>query len=313
MKTSAKRTWLLRALLFGMVFLVARDSQAQKKLQVVTTLPDLAYLATEIGGDHVEAFSIATGFQNPHFVDPKPSYILKLTRADMFITIGLDLEIGWVPPLLTSSRNPTIQPGGDGYVDASTNVPLLEIPSSVSREEGDIHVFGNPHYWLDPERVLIIAENISNALKRLAPSNTSEFDSNLSEFRSRMESKMVEWRERMAPYRGAHIIAYHNQWPYFEEAFGLDIADFLEPKPGIPPTPSQLALIIRHMQADDLKVLIIAPYFKADAAEMVVGRVNGVVVPLASSVGAFDGIDSIFDLFDYNVDVMINAFEHTTR
>ncbi|TDI71702.1 MAG: zinc ABC transporter substrate-binding protein [Bacteroidetes bacterium] len=307
-----KHPKLTGCMLLGLCAFTFNSAIAQDKLQVVTTLPDLAYLASEIGGDAVETFSIATGYQNPHFVDPKPSYILKLTRADMFITVGLDLEIGWVPALLTSARNAKIQPGGDGYLDASLDVPLLEVPSSVSREEGDIHVFGNPHYWLDPDRVQIMARNITNALTRLLPANKSRFEENLEQFSTRLDLKFIEWKERMAPYKGAHIIAYHNQWPYFEEAFGLDIADFLEPKPGIPPTPSQLALIIRHMQQDNLKVLIIAPYFKHDAANLVVSRVNGVVVPLASSVGAYEGIDTIFDLFEYDIELMINAFSSST-
>ena len=307
------RRGLTGCIILTLFLLVPSRAAAQDKLRIVTTLPDLAYLADEIGGDLVETFSIATGYQNPHFVDPKPSYILKLTRADMFITVGLDLELGWVPALLNSARNSRIQPGGEGYVDASTDVPLLEVPTRASREEGDIHIFGNPHYWLDPDRVQIVARNITNALNRLSPSNKSQFDENLERFSTRLDSLYVEWKERMEPYRGAHIVAYHNQWPYFEEAFGLDIADFLEPKPGIPPTPSQLALIIRHMQQDNLKVLIIAPYYKQDAANLVVSRVNGVVVPLASSVGAYDGIDTVFDLFDYNVELMVNAFESATE
>ena len=161
-----ERTNITRYIFLGLFTLALNNAAAQDKLQIVTTLPDLAYLANEIGGDAVETFSIATGYQNPHFVDPKPSYILKLTRADMFITVGLDLEIGWVPALLNSARNPTIQPGGDGYVDASTDVPLLEVPSSVSREVGDIHIYGNPHYWLDPGRIQIVAQNIANAAGR---------------------------------------------------------------------------------------------------------------------------------------------------
>lgn len=253
-----KRIDITLTIFLGLFALALNTAAAQNKLQIVTTLPDLAYLADEIGGDVVETFSIATGYQNPHFVDPKPSFILKLTRADMFITSGLDLEIGWVPALLNSARNPKIQLGGDGYVDASENVPLLNVPFNVSREAGDIHIYGNPHYWLDPNRVQIIAQNIEAALTRLLPSNKTQFEENLESFRIRLDNKFVEWKERMAPYRGAHIIAYHDQWPYFEEAFDLDIADFLEPKPGIPPTPSQLALIIRHMQQENLKVLIIA-------------------------------------------------------
>lgn len=294
-------------------FLATGSVQAQGKLQVVTTLTDLADIAQKIGGDDVETFAIAAGYQNPHFVDPKPSYILKLTRADVFITIGLDLEIGWVPALLNSARNADIQPGGQGYVDASTNIPLLEVPASVSRDQGDIHIYGNPHYWLDPARVQLVAQNIYEGLSSVRPERQQAFSENLDLFNRRMEQKMSEWKDKMAPFEGSRIMAYHNQWPYFEEAFGLEIVDFLEPKPGIPPTPSQLAKVIRRMQQDNLKVLIIAPYYKQDAAKMVVGRLNGTVVTLASSVGAFDGVDSIFDLFDYNVDLMVQALRSSTN
>ena len=291
----------------------APGAYAQGKIQVVTTIPDLAYLADEIGGSEVETFSIATGYQNPHFVDPKPSYILKLTRADVFITVGLDLEIGWVPALLNSARNADIQRGGAGYVDASTDVPLLEVPTSVSREQGDIHVFGNPHYWLDPSRVKQVAKNIYDGLVRQRPGSQQAFSANMDRFNARLDEKIGQWKAQMAPFVGSRIIAYHNQWPYFEQAFGFEIVDFLEPKPGIPPTPSQLAKVIRLMEHDNLKVLIIAPYYKKDAADLVVSMVDGTVVVLASSVGAFDGIETIFDVFDYNVGLLLAAFRSSTE
>jgi ABC-type Zn uptake system ZnuABC Zn-binding protein ZnuA len=198
-------------------------------------------------------------------------------------------------------------------VDASENVPLLEVPASVSREQGDIHIYGNPHYWLDPARIKIMADNIFRGLVRRRPESEQVFARNLENFRNRLDDKIAEWKARMAPYAGSRIVAYHNQWPYFEEAFGLEIVDFLEPKPGIPPTPSQLAKIIQLMEHDNLQVLIIAPYYKLDAAEMVVSMVDGTIVPLASSVGAYEGIDTIFDLFDYNIALMVDALRSSTH
>lgn len=304
-----RRTCFTRFILLGLLAFALESAAAQDKLQIVTTLPDLAYLADEIGGDAVETFSIATGFQDPHFVDPKPSYSLKLSSADLFITVGLNLEAGWVPALLRSARNPEIQIGGANHLDASQNVPVLEVPSSVNRDEGNIDILGNPYYWMDPDRVKIVAKNIADALTRLIPSDESRFENNLESFRIRLDQKYAEWKERMSPYNGAHLVAYHNQWPYFEEAFGLHISNFLEPKPGIPPTPSHLAFIIRHMRQMNLRILVIAPYYKQDAANLVGSRVNGIVVPLASSVGSYDGIDTIFDVFDYNIELLINAFE----
>lgn len=292
---------------------VAPEADAQGKLRVVTTIPDLKSITELIGGDHVDVFAIAAGYQNPHFVDPKPSFIVRLSRADMFVTIGLDLEQGWVPPLLISARNPDIMKGGKGYVDASENVPLLEVPTSVSREQGDIHIFGNPHYWLHPALGKYIAQNIHRALVRLRPEARDEFDENLAVFDQTLDEKMKDLGVRMTLFRGARIMAYHNQWPYFEAAFGLDIVDFLEPKPGIPPTPSQLAKVIRTMERENLRVIIIAPYFKKDAAELVARNVNGIVVTLASSVGAFPEVETYFDLFDYNVERMLEAFNFSAH
>jgi zinc/manganese transport system substrate-binding protein len=295
--------------LVAVFFAVSVPVQAQKKLDIVTTLPDLQYIASFVGGDRVEAFAIATGFQDPHFVDPKPSYIVKLSRADMFVTIGLDLEQGWVPPLLNSARNDKILKGAPGYVDASVNMPLLEVPSSTSREQGDIHIYGNPHYWLDPSRGRRIAQNIYEAFARLQPQNEAYFAENLQRFNQQLDEKMADWEARMQPYRGTKVIAYHDQWPYFEEAFGLEIVDYLEPKPGLPPTPSQLAKVIGLMEQHDIKVIIIAPYNKPDAAELVARKVDGTVVTLASSVDAFPEVKTYFDLFDYDLDQIIGALK----
>lgn len=305
-------TLSIRLAVVAVVLLAAGPAQAQKKLNVVTTLPDLQSITEEIGGDKVEVISIATGYQNPHFVDPKPSYILKLSRADLFVTVGLDLAIGWEPPLLTSARNAKIQQGGSGYLDASAGVPLLQVPASVSREQGDIHIYGNPHYWLDPNRGRVIAQNIYEALARLQPENEAVFAANLQRFNQTLDAKIAEWQAQMQPYWGAKIIAYHNQWPYFAEAFGLEIAEFLEPKPGLPPTPSQLAKVIQLMEQQHVKVLIISPYYKPDAAELVARKVGGTVVTMASSVGAFPDVKTYFDLFDYNVGRMVEALHAAT-
>lgn len=282
---------------------------AVSQLKIVTTLPDLKSIAESIGGEYVDAFSIATGYQNPHFVDPKPSYILKLSKADMFITVGLDLEIGWVPPLLNSARNAKIQKGGEGYVDASTNIPLLQVPVSISRAEGDIHIYGNPHYWLDPLNGKIIAQTICTALIRLDPDHRTYFEARLRRFTDTIDAKVRQWMEQLKPYRGTKVIAYHNEWPYFEQRFGLKIVDFLEPKPGIPPTPSQLAKIINTMKRENITIVINSPYFTAESAELVARNTGGKVVTLATSVGAYPTIKTYTDLFDYNVQQILSAIK----
>ncbi len=292
--------------LFLIVCCFARSSS---QISVVATLPDLKSIAESIGGYRVDVFSIATGFQNPHFVDPKPSYILKLSKADLFITVGLDLETGWVPPLLNSARNAKILKGGEGYVDASVNVPLLQIPSGVDRGEGDIHIYGNPHYWLDPLNGKIIARTICNALIRTDPEHAKEFQARLNAFNAAVDAKMKEWESALLGYRNTKVIAYHNEWPYFERRFGLTIVGFLEPKPGIPPTSSQLARIIDLMKRERIRIVINSPYFTSDAADLVARNSGGKVVTLATSVGAYPSVKTYIDLFEYNVQQLLSALQ----
>ena len=278
-------------------------------IRIVTTTQDLKSIAELIGGDKVEVFSIATGYQNPHFVDPKPSFIIKLSNADIFATVGLDLETGWSPQLVTSSRNPKIQKGSPGYVDASAGVSLMQIPSSLNRGEGDIHLFGNPHYWLDPLNGKQIARNICNGLMRVSPLNKNFFESNLKLFNETIDRKIIEWTKAMAKYKGTKIIAYHNEWCYFENRFGLQIVDFLEPKPGIPPSPSQLVKIIGEIKNNQIKVIISSPYFTTSSSDVVAKQTGAKVLTLATSSGAFESIKNYYDLFDYNISQLVSALK----
>ena len=278
-------------------------------IRVVTTTTDTKSIAEMIGGDKVSVSSIATGYQNPHFVDPKPSYIIGLTKADLFVTIGLDLETGWSPQLLSSSRNNKIQKGSQGYVDASEGISLLQVPSSLNRAEGDIHIYGNPHYWLDPMNGKVIARNIANGLERVDPSNKSVYEKNLQTFYSKIDMKMKEWQSKMALFKGAKIIAYHNEWVYFEARFGLQIVDFMEPKPGIPPTPSQLVKVIKEIKANNIKVIISSPYFTTSSSDVVAKQTGVKVLTLATSVGGFDLIKNYFDLFDYDINQLTVALK----
>lgn len=293
--------------LLTLIFL--QQSTAHAQIQVVTTLPDLASITRYVGGDEVDVFAIAKGYQNPHFVDPKPSYIVKLSRADMFVTIGLDLEIGWAPQLVQSSRNNKIQRGNAGYVDASEGISLLQVPATTSREEGDIHIYGNPHYWLDPLRGKQIAETIYHHLSDIAPEHESLFRKNLETFKEEVDQRMVGWMQKMEPYQGTEIIAYHNEWVYFEERFGLQIADFLEPKPGIPPTPSQLVSVIQKVKSENIPVLINSPYFSSKSPEVVARNTGIEIVNLSTMTGGYDEIENYFDLFDYNINTIVEALE----
>jgi zinc/manganese transport system substrate-binding protein len=278
-------------------------------IKIVTTTTDLKSITELIGGNKVSVSSIATGYQNPHFVDPKPSYIINLSNADMFVTLGLDLEIGWSPQLLASSRNTKIQKGSAGYVDASLGIGLYQVPTAANRGEGDIHIFGNPHYWLDPLNGKVIARNIANGLERLDPSNKPLYENNLQAFFNKIDVKMKEWQAEMAPFKGSKLIAYHNEWVYFETRFGLKIVDFMEPKPGIPPTPSQLVKVIGEVKANNIKVIISSPYFSTSSSDVVAKQTGIKVLTLATSVGAFPSIKNYFDLFDYDIQQLSAALK----
>jgi ABC-type Zn uptake system ZnuABC Zn-binding protein ZnuA len=301
----------MKTKIFNCILLIGLISFNSKAgtIKVVTTTMDSKSIAEIIGGDKVSVTSIATGYQNPHFVDPKPSYIISLSNANMFVTVGLDLETGWSPQLLTSSRNTKIQRGSAGYVDASENVPLMQVPTSANRGEGDIHIYGNPHYWLDPLNGKIIARNICNGLERISPENKSFFEANLTAFNTKIDLKLKEWQAKMAAFKGSKIIAYHNEWCYFENRFGLQIVDFMEPKPGIPPTPSQLVKVIDEVKANHIKVIISSPYFTTSSSDVVAKQTGVKVLTLATSVGAFDSIKNYFDLFDYNINQLIAALK----
>lgn len=278
-------------------------------IHVVTTTQDTKSIAELIGGNKIDVFAIATGYQNPHFVDPKPSYIIKLSNADLYVTLGLDLEAGWSPSLLASSKNKKIQKGSDGYVDASVGVSLQQVPSSINRAEGDIHIFGNPHYWLDPLNGKTIARNICNGLEKISPENKDFFEINLKTFDEQIDIKLKAWTTLMTSFKGAKVIAYHNEWCYFENRFGLKIVDFMEPKPGIPPTPSQLVKIIKEVKENNIKVIITSPYFTASSSDVVSKQTGAKTLILATSVGAFDGIKTYYDLFDYNIKLLSTSLK----
>lgn len=290
--------------ILSVVILITTVSNAGS-IKVVTTTMDMRNITEMIGGNKVSVSSIATGYQNPHFVDPKPSYIISLSNADLFVTVGLDLETGWSPQLLSSSRNPKIQKGSPGYVDASEGVGLLQVPSSVNRGEGDIHIYGNPHYWLDPLNGKVIARNIASGLERVDPANKDFYEANLHTFFTKIDLKLREWGAKMAPYKGSKIIAYHNEWVYFERRFGLQILDFMEPKPGIPPSPSQLVKVIKEISANKIKVIISSPYFTTSSSDVVAKQTGVKELTLATSVGGFNSIKNYFDLFDYDIDQLI--------
>ena len=278
--------------------------------KVITTTEDLASLAREVGGDKIAVESMARGYQDPHFVEPKPSFIIKLHNADLLIVIGRELEIGWLPPLLTQSRNAKIQSGSPGYLDASTDVRILEIPTGqITRAMGDVHPSGNPHYWLDPDNGRVIAKSIMGALSRLAPADRAYFEQRYADFDRRLAEAQKRWAAAMAPYRGTKVVTYHRSWPNFTERFGLEVIGYVEPKPGIPPSPSHTIELIAEMKRQQAKVILVEPYFDLKTPDSIARGVGGKVLVLTPSVGGVKEAGNYIALFDYNINLLTSTFK----
>jgi len=286
------------------------SASAAKKLKVITTLTDLASLTQEVGGDKVDVEALAKGYQDPHFVEPKPSFLLKLRNADLLVLVGLDLEIGWLPPLITQSGNGKIQPAGSGYLDASQFAEILEIPQGkVTRAEGDVHPFGNPHYWLDPNNGRRIARGIATKLGEMDPADAAYFQQRYQDFEKRLAEAEKKWDAEMAPYHGRKIVTYHRSWPNFAKHFDLDVVNYIEPRPGIPPTPSHTLEVVNLMKRESVKIELIEPYFDLKTPNSIASMTNGKVVVMMPSVGGKPEITDYFKLFDYDINVLKQAFE----
>lgn len=279
MRTKAIRWGAAAIVALAVVVGATPDSaRAQDKVKVVATLPVFAELAKAVGGDRVEVTAIASPVQDPHFVDAKPSFILKAGQADLFIEAGMDLEVGWAPLVREQSRNADIQVGAAGYVDASSHVRKLGVPSGrVDRSRGDVHPHGNPHYWLDPLNAVPLTADIALALTRVDPRNAGYYNDRRRDFLAALEGRMADWRGRMAPLSGVSVVTYHESWEYFASRFGLDLVGYLEPKPGIPPSPSHLAKLMDAMQAEGVELILKEPYYE-DRNPALVARETGASV-----------------------------------
>ena len=299
-----------RVLLTLAAALVATSASAQGKLNVVTATEDLAAIARDVGGDRVTVESIARGYQDPHFVEAKPSFILKLQKADVLIVVGRELEIGWLPPLIQQSRNGKIQPGADGYVDASLEAQILEIPTGqITRAIGDVHPLGNPHYWLDPENGKRIAKEIAEKFSQRRPADKAYFDQRLTDFTSRLDAAEKGWLAKMAPYKGTKMVTYHRSFPNFAERFGLDIVGYVEPRPGIPPTPQHTLDLINEMKRQNVKLVLVEPYFDLKTPNAIGRETGAQVLVVPPSVGGVKEITDYFKLFDYDVNLIVEAIK----
>jgi zinc/manganese transport system substrate-binding protein len=303
------KTWF--AVLIGL-FAVVLPAAAQNKLNVVATTEDLAAIAREVGGDRVNVDSIARGFQDPHFVEAKPSFILKLQKADLLILVGRDLEIGWLPPLIQQSRNSKVQVGADGYLDASSQARILEVPTGqITRAEGDVHPLGNPHFWLDPDNGKIVGREVFEKFSKFRPNDRAYFEQRLNDFTNRLNDAEKRWTAMMAPYKGIKVVTYHRSYSNFADKFGLNIVGYVEPKPGIPPTPQHTLELINDMKKNNVKIVLVEPYFDLKTPNAIGRETGAQVLVMPPSVGGTKDITDYFKLFDYDLNLLVDAIKKT--
>jgi zinc/manganese transport system substrate-binding protein len=288
----------MKRFFFASLFSIAVAVSAHAKLNVVATLPDFGSLAREIGGDKVTVTVLAKPTEDPHFVDARPSFVVQLRTADVLIEGGAELEIGWLPPLLQNARNPKIDVGKPGRVISSQGIRLMNVPANLTRAAGDVHALGNPHFMTDPIIAKAVAQHIAQSLSSVDGANASFYDANYRKFEATINAKLQEWGAAMLPFKGQNVVAYHDSWPYFAHRFGVNIDLFLEPKPGIPPSPSHLAEVIAQMKAQHIKAIIVEPFQDRKTAEKVASATGAKVVEFAQFPGGLAGTDSYVKLID---------------
>lgn len=282
----------------------------EKKLKVITSSPDLGDIAKVIGGESVEVKSLIRGDQDPHFIEPRPSMVALLRSADCIVRTGMDLDM-WFQSLLDAARNPKILFGAPCYIDASTHIQKLDVPEGkVDASMGDIHIFGNPHYWLDPMNGIVIAEQIAETFSRIMPHSSEYFYNNLNSFKNEIQKGMERWEKKLAPFKNEKIITYHSSWTYFAKRFGLKIVATVEPKPGIPPTPSHLEYLINLIRNEKIKVIVREPFHDPSGPEYLARKTGIKVIVLPSSVGGVEEVKNYISLFDYITEKLSEAFKN---
>jgi zinc/manganese transport system substrate-binding protein len=272
---------------------------AHAALNVVTSTEDLAALTLTIGGDAVKVKPLTRGTADPHFAQAKPSMIREVYQADLLVVVGAELEVGWMPALLQAARNVRVQPGNPGYLDLSTAVTLLDKPSGpVTRDMGDVHAAGNPHYWLDPNNGVLMARAIAQRLTQLDGAHANDFQRALASFEQQAQVKIAAWKTALAPLAGKAVMSYHTSFVYLAHAFGFQIAAEIEPKPGISPSAAYLTQLIARIKEQHIGVLIMEPYYERRSAAYLSEHTGVRVAVLPQSVGATEQIKTYFDLFD---------------
>ena len=287
---------------------VAGTSNAIAQLKVVTSTTDLYDIAKAVGGNRITATHIGEGYQDPHFIEAKPSFVLQLRNADVWAFVGLDLEIGWMPLLLQGARNPKLQPGQTGYLDVSRVIPVLDLArGNVDRSQGDVHPLGNPHYWLDPENGRRIAKLFRETFSTLDPKNASVYAANEKAFDDRLSAAEKTWQADLARIKGQPVVAWHTSWRYFAEYNGMNIVGFMEPKPGVPPSPSHLAGLIQTMKQTNAKVIVMEPFYDRKMADFVASKTGAKVLVMPPSVGGLKGLDDYIQLMTHDINQLADA------
>lgn len=305
-----KRTIFVIAV-FVAVMSLSIDARAAVK--VITSTQDLASIVSEIGGDKVSVESLARGYQDPHQVEAKPSFVIKLHGADLLVVVGRELEMAWLPPLITQSRNSQIQPGNPGYLDASRTVRILDIPTGqITRAMGDVHPQGNPHYWLDPGNGRRIAKAVQGKLSELSAGDAAYFAQRYADFDRRLAAAESRWKATLAPYKGTKVVTYHRSWSNFAEAFGLDVVGYVEPKPGIPPSPAHQLALTQEMKRQGIRIIIVEPYFDLKTPNAIARDTGAKVLVVPPSVGGVKEAADYIRLFDYDVNLLASALKTAT-
>lgn len=304
----------MKKITIGLTLLLALSyaAAASAAIKVITTTEDLAAIVREIGGEKVTVEALARGYQDPHFVEAKPSFILKLHSADLLVLVGRELEMAWLPPLITQSRNAKIQPGAPGYLDASLNARILDIPTGqITRAMGDVHPQGNPHYWLEPGNGRRIAQAIQQKLASLSSADAAYFSQRYTDFDRRLSEAEKRWQTMIAPYKGLKIVTYHRSWPNFAEAFGLQVIGYVEPKPGIPPSPAHTLALIEEMKRQNIKIILVEPYFDLKTPNAIARDSGAQVVVMPPSVGGVKEVTNYLQLFDYDLNLLVSAIKQS--
>ena len=305
-----QRTFMMAALTTALAGAApfAGVSDATAQLKVVTSTTDLYDIAKSVGGNKITATHIGEGYQDPHFIEAKPSFVLQLRDADVWAFVGLDLEIGWMPVLLQGARNPKLQPGQTGYVDVSRAISVLDMArGNVDRSQGDVHPLGNPHYWLDPENGRRIAKVFRETFSKLDAKNASTYEANEKAFTQRLDAAERTWQADLAKIKGQPVVAWHTSWRYFADYTGMKIVGFMEPKPGIPPSAPHLAGLIQTMKQTGAKVIVMEPFYDRKMADLVASKTGAKVLVLPPSVGGTKGLDDYIGLMTHDIRKLASA------